>query len=239
MVYYHYFNKNFPIQVTDDTVKYTPYTFQPNGMIWEIESIFQFFSQINPYKECTVVDIGAQSGSYTLFAKYLPNAKFHSFEPFKQSFDLLNDNIKLNNIENVTTYNVALSNIEGKTILNTSKGHNGLHTLGATPLRFNDTIPIEVNTKTLDSFFYDIDRKVDIIKIDTEGWEFNILKGALNTLKKYKPIIQIEWVPINMKQCSIDENEFLKFLTDIGYREHLFWSKIYESTEEKLFVPII
>jgi hypothetical protein len=46
MVYYHYFNKNFPIQVTDDTVKYTPYTFQPNGMIWEIESIFQFFHKL-------------------------------------------------------------------------------------------------------------------------------------------------------------------------------------------------
>jgi len=44
MIRYHYFNRNFPIEVTENTVKYTPYTFQENGQIYEITSIFQFFS---------------------------------------------------------------------------------------------------------------------------------------------------------------------------------------------------
>ena len=238
MVRYNYFNGNFPIQVTNDTVKYTPYTFQPNGIIYEMGSIFQFFSQINPYKDCVVVDVGAQSGSYTLFAKYLPEAKFHSFEPFKHSFDLLNDNIKLNNIENVTTYNIALSNVSGMTTLNTSESHNGLHTIGANPLRFDDVVPVEIEVNTLDSYFYDVDRRLDYIKVDTEGWELNVLKGGINTLKKYKPVIQLEWVQTNMKQCSVDENDISQLLEDIGYKEHSFWSKFNAGTEEKLFIPI-
>lgn len=180
---YYYFNENFPIKVTDDTVKYTPYTFQPNNKIWEIESIFQFFSHINPHKEYNIADVGAQSGSYSLFAKYLPKAHFYSFEPFEQSFNLLNENIKLNDIHNVITHNVALSNNIGTSTLNTSMSHNGFHTLGEKPLRFTDINPIQIKTELLDSYFYDVDKNLDYLKIDTEGWEYNILKGGQKPLK--------------------------------------------------------
>jgi FkbM family methyltransferase len=238
MTRYYYFNHNFPIDVTDETVEVTPHTFQRNNQIWEIEGIFQFFSQINPHKEYTIADIGAQSGSYSLFAKYLPKSTFYSFEPFDKSFKVLTDNLKLNNIENVIPHKVALSNETGKTILNTSKSHNGFHTLGSTPLRFSDTEPIEVETKTLDSFFYDVNKRLDFIKIDTEGWELNIIKGGMNTIQKYKPIIQLEWVKENMKQCSVSEEELLHVLHTLGYRENMFWSRFNECVEDKIFVPI-
>ena len=56
-----------------------------------------------------IVDIGAQTGLYTLFAKFVDNATFYAFEPFVSSFNALNENIKLNNISNVKTFNIAIS----------------------------------------------------------------------------------------------------------------------------------
>jgi len=234
---YYYFNQHFPIKVTDDTVKLTPYTFQPNNNIWEVESIFQFFSHINPHRECNIADVGAQSGSYSLFAKYLPNAHFFSFEPFEQSYNLLNENLKLNDIHNVNTHNIALSDVCGTSTLNTSISHNGFHTLGENPLRFTDIKPVQIQTDTLDSYFYDVDKKLHFLKIDTEGWEYNILKGGRKTIEEYKPIIQLEWVKENMKQCSIDERDLMDILNSWGYKEHTFWSRFNAGNEEKLFVP--
>ena len=228
--YYYFNNKQYPIFVTKKTKEITPYTFQPNGTMWENASIRQFFSCINN-NNYNIVDIGAQSGLYSLFAKYLPNSTFYSFEPFIDTYNCLNDNLKLNNINNVKTFNVGISDISGTNTLNTSKGHNGLHTMGSNPLRFNDINPITINTTTLDDFFFNKNIPVHFIKIDTEGWEYNILKGAGNTIKKYRPAIQLEWNITNMKQCNVNEDDLLSLLKNYGYYEKSI------ANEEKLFYP--
>ena len=229
MEYYYFNDKRWPIKVTRETMEVTPYTFQPNMTMWETPSIHQFFSQIDPEGEFNIADVGAQSGSYTLFGKYLPKSTFFSFEPFKESYKCLLDNIELNGLKNVQTFNVALSNVSGSTTLNTSKSHNGLHTLGETPMRFDDVVPVQIETKTLDEYFYDVDRPLHFMKIDTEGWEFHVLEGGRKTLEKYKPIIQMEWVPVNMQQCSVNEEELKEFMKSLGYTE------VSMRGEEKLF----
>jgi hypothetical protein len=79
---YSYFNDpSLSIKVTDETTKLTPHTFLPNNKMWEEDSIKYFYEmllEMNPSTSKTIVDIGAQSGLYTLFAKFLPNCKFHS-----------------------------------------------------------------------------------------------------------------------------------------------------------------
>ena len=232
MIKYNYFNdEKFPILVTDETIKITPYTFLNDNTMWEEESIKFFYLNIPKDKPLNIIDVGAQSGLYTLFAKYLPMANFYSFEPFKKTFDLLNNNIALNNITNVTTYNIGLSNTKEKTILNTSISHNGLHTIGNTPLRFNDICKVEINVDTIDNLFYEKNIPVNFIKIDTEGWELFILKGAEKTIKKYKPLIQIEWNETNMLQCGVDKNELLNYLIELNY---IIQKKI---SEELFIVP--
>ena len=107
---YYYFNDpNYPIYVTDKTIEITPYTFHKNGQLWEQPSLHQFFSKIDN-KKYNIVDIGAQSGFYSLYAKYLPNSTFYAFEPFKETFDLLNDNLILNGITNLISFNIGISN---------------------------------------------------------------------------------------------------------------------------------
>ena len=96
-------------------------------------------------------------------------------------------------------------------------------------MRFDDVVPVQIETKTLDEYFYDVDRPLHFMKIDTEGWEFHVLEGGRKTLEKYKPIIQMEWVPVNMQQCSVNEEELKEFMKRLGYNE------VSMRGEEKLF----
>ncbi len=215
---YYYFNDdNLPIIVNQDTVNKTPYTFQNDGTMWENNSIYNFFKSISSNDNLNIIDIGAQTGLYTLYAKYLSNCKFYSFEPFKTSYDILNENLLLNDIKNVYTYNIALSDKIGKSNFNVCLDHNGLHTMGENIKRFTNKNTIEVDTTTIDEMFFNNNIPVHYIKIDTEGYEYYILKGGINTIKTYKPIIQIEWNIINMEQCNVNENDFKELIKSINY----------------------
>jgi FkbM family methyltransferase len=230
-IFYYFNNKDLNINVSKNTIITTPHTFNINNGLWEQESIKQFYSNIDN-KQYNIIDIGAQSGLYSLYAKFLPNSNFYSFEPFPDTFACLNENLKLNKINNVKTFNIGLSDKKGLSTLNLSKSHNGLHTMGNNPLRFNDINSININTDTLDEMFFNKNIHVHFIKIDTEGWEYYILKGGEKTIKKYKPIIQLEWNIINMKQCNVTENDLINLLKSYGYYEKSMVE------EEKLFVPI-
>jgi hypothetical protein len=220
MPYEYNYNDIECISVTNTTVDYGNSSFSKNGEIREKKSLNYFYNLINKNDKVNIVDIGANVGLYSLYAKYLPNSQFYSFEPFKFTYDLLNDNIKINNINNVKTYNIGLSDNKGKTILNVCLSHDGLSTMGENPLRFNDIHPVEVEIDTLDNIFYNNDIKVDFIKIDTEGYEYNILKGGEKTIKKYKPIIQLEYNVTNMKQCNINPEQLLNYINELGYKQH-------------------
>jgi len=227
MKYFYFDSKEYPIEVTNETLQITPFTFQENGTLWEQLSLAQFFNNIDNNGKYNIIDIGAQSGLYSLFAKYLPLSTFYSFEPFPDTFKLLNDNLKLNNINNVNTYNLAISDKKEVCKMNTSIGHNGFHTLGSNPLRFRDIKQIDVNTTTLDDFFNDI--PIDYIKIDTEGYEYCILKGGRKVIEKYKPIIQMEWNIINMRQCNVTEEMINDLIKEINY-------SIISSVEEEIVI---
>jgi ribosomal protein L11 methylase PrmA len=102
--YYNHRNLNCPIRVTDETLSLTPHTFKKNEPTWEEASVNYFYDNVPSDKAVNIVDIGAQSGLYSLYAKYLPQSQFYSFEPFPQTYQLLNDNIRLNGITNVTPF---------------------------------------------------------------------------------------------------------------------------------------
>jgi FkbM family methyltransferase len=225
------YNENENILVSENTVNYGNSSFRKNNEIWEKESLNYFFNLINKNNKVNIVDIGANVGLYSLYAKHLPNSQFYSYEPFKFTYDLLNDNIKLNNIKNVNTYNIGLGNQKGKTILNVCLSHDGLNTMGENPLRFNDINPIEVEIDTLDNIFYNNNIKVDFIKIDTEGYEYNILKGGEKTIKTYKPIIQLEYHETNMKQCNVKIDDLNNYIIELGYNKYNL------TFEELIIVP--
>lgn len=224
------FNKS--ILVTKKTTELTPHTFQNNG-IWEFNEIQYFYKRVFESKKdkLNIIDIGAQTGLYTLFAKFVDNATFYAFEPFTPCFDALNENIQLNNISNVKTFNIAISDKKEKKILRVPS-HKGLSTLGDNPKRFSDYNTIEVQCDTIDNLFYDTNIPIDFIKCDTEGWEYYVLMGGLKTIKKYKPIIQIEYNSTNMLQCNIKPEMLDKLMNELEY------VKTYSHSEEYVYEPV-
>jgi FkbM family methyltransferase len=130
-----------------------------------------------------VVDIGAHIGSYALMASEKTGAggKIIAVEPEAENYKNLLENINLNNLENVIPVNIALSDRDGQEKLYINS-QSTCHSLS--PDNGQAAATAFVKTKTLDSLLKELKiEKIDIIKIDTEGWETHILKGALETLK--------------------------------------------------------
>lgn len=164
-----------------------------------------------------MVDIGAQSGLYTLYAKYRPNGTFYAYEPYIPSFECLTENVKLNNLQNVHCVNKAMSDFCGQTMLNVCESHSGLNTLGENPLRFNDSHKESVQVVSLDNEFFNKNIPVHFIKIDTEGGEYKVINGGRQTLLKYKPIILTEINNSNLNAFGRTPEELIKLFVELGY----------------------
>ena len=219
-MYEYKYPNNVIVYISDKTHSTTPHTFLENGCTIEPESIEYFFGLIENNPTATVLDIGAQTGLYALYVKNFPELQYYAFEPNKNIYNLLCDNIKLNNITNVNTYNFALGSKQEKKLLYIPniKESVALCTLGNTPLRFNDFFTEEVDVITMDSIFFDKNIKLDYIKIDTEGWEYFILKGGRKTIEVYHPDIFMEINPINCKQCDVIVDDIFKLMYEMNYK---------------------
>jgi len=178
----------------------------------------------NHYKSGTIIDVGSCIGNHMLFfSKIAENV--YSFEPCLPNFVLQYHNILLNELQNVKLFNCALgdknkiANIDYKRDNKILTNHplkehkSGINNTEYVTNYGNSQI-VDIKTKTLcilkclDDF--DIE-DVSIIKIDVEGYELNVLKGAINTIKKYKPDLYMEIT--NEKQY----NEILEFLMQFKY----------------------
>lgn len=208
-----------PFRVTQDSICKTKFTFFLSGEIWEPTSIEYFYSLVetkHKNKDAVIVDVGAQSGLYTLYAKYLPDCKFYAFEPYQETYSLLLGNLELNSISNVKAYNFALGSKEETKILHVPE-HLGLNTFGDAPSRFSTWQDVEVPIKKLDDIIPE-DTPVDYIKCDTEGWEYYVLKGAEKILRKWKPELFIEINLENLAQAGVNPSDLEDFLHELHYK---------------------
>ncbi len=143
----------------------------------------------------TVIDVGAHKGESALeFHKLLPNAKIYSFEPLHDCFIQLNNNLK--QVLNFESFNVALGDKEGKLNMHRSAHtpSSSLRKMGsihkeAFPLSISGTQE-EIHITTLDKVCSKINLDQNILlKIDVQGYEDNVIKGAQKTLDYVKMII--------------------------------------------------
>lgn len=156
-------------------------------------------------KRC-FVDIGANVGIYSYY--YMNKfEKIIAFEPLIKYCRL--DDLKSNKI---ITHNCAISDKQGETILYTPvKKGNEIPSNSSLSEVGHETVENLIKIKTLDEFNL---TDVDLIKIDVEGHESNVLNGALNTIKKNKPILIIE---IEHRHIRISINKIFEMVTSQNY----------------------
>lgn len=167
------------------------------------------------------IDIGANVGSYTELLLSETKAQIISFEPLPQAFNDLKK-IEEKNLDRLKVFNYAVGENNEFLELNYSndKSEKASFTKDLDKLSFYE---FEKNKKvkseiiTLDYFFnknpYLFPKNIDLIKIDTEGFELEVIKGAKETIKKKLPkYIQIEfnWHQLFKGQTLYKFSEFLK-----------------------------
>lgn len=136
-----------------------------------------------------IIDAGAFTGDTSLPLSKLTNKNVYSFEPFEESFNILQENVNDNNINNIIPINKSLGNIDGDRTLYLS-GDNFQGITSDSGIRDYDNKLI-VQEVTLDSFVKENNLNVGYIAIDVEGAEMDLLEGAINTIKTQKPILAI------------------------------------------------
>ena len=197
--------------------------------------------------DSVVVEIGAHIGSLTMVFSKLAKTVY-AFEPTKESFDLLNKNISLNECKNVISKQVGV----GDKIESTKIGWIGNNNSGATILE-GGMVTNEVLSSAENGSTNSIETKIDLInldvltldrldylKIDVEGYEEKVIKGGLNTIKKFKPIIVMECMDDYSKKEPISklnlENKY-KSLLDLGYTYKILGKGNIDKNWDVLFIP--
>jgi len=156
------------------------------------------------------VDVGANIGSYTILASAEIGAESISIEPVPLTFGYLKDNIALNNIGDlVETHNIGLAGRPGSI-----KFTGNLDTINHVATH-DDKDVIDVQIDTLDCIVNT--RNPCLIKIDVEGYESEVLKGACQTL--INPSLKALIVELNGsgERYGYDDDEVHKTITDAGF----------------------
>jgi len=164
-----------------------------------------------------VLDIGANIGYYTLIAAKLvgKDGKVFAFEPDPNNFLLLKKNVKLNNYQNVTLVNKAISDKSKNIKLYLSKNNFGDHRIYKSS---ENRESINIKCIRLDDYFKKINQRVDIIKMDIQGAEWAAIKGMQSLLRKNPNIkIIMEFSSDDLRKFGVNPKEFLDFLANLGF----------------------
>jgi len=146
------------------------------------------------------VDIGAHIGKYTLHAskEVGEQGRVVSIEPHPLNYGVLERNISINNLKNVISLNVAASHEEMKINLylhHTSAGHSLKPEMKPTTHWKTQNL-IVVSAEPVDQILSRLQLNADWIKIDVEGGEIDVIRGATETIRKDRPRIMVEvWRP--------------------------------------------
>ena len=191
------------------------------GFLYE-EYMFDFLkdNSINLI-DSDVIEIGSNNGHFTVeFAELVGNrGRVFSYEPQRIIFQQLCCNLFLNGIDNVFAYQLAIGNEKG--VVKFEKAdyfNNGSVNFGDVSVyddkKSNFNSFEEVQSDRIDSFEFNL---VKVLKIDVQGYESNVINGALKTIEKHRPYIFIEIEEKCLIKFGSSEKELIKIIEDLGY----------------------
>ncbi len=171
------------------------------------------------------IDAGAHLGEFTLFAaKRLTEGRVLALEPMEPVFRLLEHNVKQNGLSNVALGRMALLDRAGALTLYGGfappEGAFDDDTVATSFSGYGRTIEIgEAPAITLDEAVQTFELpRVDVIKMDIEGAEIRALRGAEQTLKRWRPALILEVSEVLLQQAECQSQELGRILEPLGYR---------------------
>lgn len=179
----------------------------------EIEAMAQILKP-----DATVIEVGANIGSHTVFLArdICSKGKIIAFEPRRILFQILCANIALNGIQNVHAYQLGCGNVdeelrEGEIDFTVPLNAGGLG-LGTVKGQLEKIQIVKIDN------VIDPSERVALIKADVEGFEYKVLLGAEDTIKRERPILYLENDRVDLSE------KLLTYLAKIGY--DVWWHKV-------------
>jgi FkbM family methyltransferase len=176
----------------------------------------------------TVIDVGANFGYYSvaLASRLQGQCRIYAFEPFPRTFDLLKHHIQVNGFNGVITpLDVALSDEPGTAVINEWPGaeNSGAASLATGPdskgVVLAPSTTVAVNT--LDAAVAQLAiARLDLMKIDVEGFEERVLRGGEGTLRELRPAILIEFHRRALGRAGSSPERLQEVLGTAGYSLH-------------------
>ncbi|MDX1652450.1 MAG: FkbM family methyltransferase [Brumimicrobium sp.] len=178
-------------------------------------------SFMNKYlkKGDTFVDVGANIGIMSLAGSKIvgPEGKVISFEPHPLTADILRSNIALNKVENVKIFEDALGSQNGNAVIFDRWADNRG---GASLVMGKEQEGRKIQMRTLSETIGA--GKVDMIKIDVEGFELEVLKGSISVLKRDQPPILIVEFTENSEHESLSRKQLYDWLQSVNNKYRFF-----------------
>ena len=182
---------------------------------YETEQIEYLKQLIKKFNIKIFIDIGAHMGIYSTLISN-ETKKVYAFEPYKENFDQLKLNKKLNNLDNLNIYNYALSD-ENKQItmwVSEKEKTGGMSVFDQNDeelKKYNHNNITRIKSSSLiGDNVLNIKGEYIAIKIDVERHEYKVLKGLIKLLKKNYVVIQIELFDVRRK-------DIIKYLHDLNF----------------------
>lgn len=166
--------------------------------------------------DSVVMDVGANLGQWTLqlALAVAPAGRVLAIEPAAAACAALRHSLALNGMSHVEAFRVALSDSEGSLRLYHHGRDSSQHSLAAVGGQFET-----VRTLTMDQFIPEQSiTRLDAVKMDVEGAEELVLRGATVTLATYRPIVVFEVVPGFAERLGLSAGGPIQLLRDLGYQ---------------------
>lgn len=161
----------------------------------------------------TLIDVGSEDGNYAILLDFDKN---YCFEPNKRMCCLIYTNMYLKDkVKNTEVFNLALGEKENDFAVFNGFAEKGSNVYEESMSRGENGVEI-VKKTTLDSFNI---KNVGLIKVDTEGFDYFVLKGGIHTIieNDYPPILFECWNVGHLGMTQEDHDRMFNFLTSIGY----------------------
>jgi FkbM family methyltransferase len=188
--------------------------------VYERNEVEAFLRLISPGD--TVVDVGANIGQFSLLAAQAVGeaGKIHSFEPLETTFSRLTSHIEAGPFRNsICAWNTGLGDVEETVSLWGSRevDIHGARNDGLTSAYTDDIRTEKVGEMKSCRWDDTVGGRVDVVKIDCEGYELNALRGMAETLRQHTPRLLIEMNPTTFHAAGYESRDIARLLGEFSY----------------------